>query len=571
MSEITAAHEAEDQRIRQLIADMALFPEMNPGPVTRMDRSGTILLANTAAKKLFGDRELAGMSWLELCPGLTHAIWERILDAKEVYPFETEVGDIYMVFKHNCPGNRENIFAYGTDITANKLIEKKLAEQAATIAEIARFPDMNPGPVLRTDRDATILLSNTAATNEFGSDLLGKCWKDVVPGMTETIWQQILASTDVFPFEARMGEKECVFNHRRDFKTDLVFIFGTDVTLQKAAERQLRQSEKMATLGTLAAGVAHELNNPAAATRRAAMQLRDIFTTLEQAHAELNTFELTNQHRDTMLSLATSAREAATRQSNLNPLTLSDLEAEVEEWLDDQDVAEPWNVAPYLVRIGFDPKKLDELAAQFDEDILRAIINWVAAMFPVYVLLHEISEGSSRISEIVVALKNYSFLGQAPIQQINIHEGIDNTLVILRNKMKVGITVHREYDANLPPIVAYGSELNQVWTNILDNAADAMKGRGEITIRTHRDGVWAVVEIEDNGPGIPPEIQSRIFDPFFTTKEPGKGTGLGLSTTYGIITEKHKGTIHLKSQPGTTIFTVRLPIDELQKDGDNES
>ncbi len=559
--ELTAAHEAEDQRIRQLIADMALFPEMNPGPVCRLDRSAIILLANTAAKKLFGDKELAGMSWIDLCPGMTDAIWKRILDSEDVFPFETEVGDIYMVFKHNCPGNRENIFVYGTDITANKLIEKKLEEQRAVVAEIARFPDMNPGPVRRMDLDRKILLSNAAATNVFGEDLLGRSWADVLPSMTEVLWKDILVSSSVVPVEARIGDKDFVFNHRRDFHTDLVFVFGTDVSLQKAAERSLHQSEKMATLGTLAAGVAHELNNPAAATRRAAMQLRDIFTTLEQAHAELNTFDLTKQHRDLMLSLTKQAQEASSRQSDLDPLTLSDLEAEVEEWLDDQDVAEPWNVAPYVVRIGFDPKKLDELATKFDEDILRAIINWVAAMFPVYALLHEISEGSSRISEIVVALKNYSFLGQAPIQQVNIHEGIDNTLVILRNKMKVGITVHRDYSPDLPAIVAYGSELNQVWTNILDNAADAMKGKGEIAIRTRKDGKWVIVEIEDNGPGIPQAVQSRIFDPFFTTKEPGKGTGLGLSTTYGIVTEKHKGTIGVRSQPGSTCFTIRLPID----------
>lgn len=555
-------HETDDIQIRQLLADMALFPEMNPGPVCRMDRAATILLANTAAKTFFTDDELAGKSWLTLCPGMTPMRWQHILDAESIFPFEAEVGDRYMVFNHVCPGNREHIFAYGTDITANKLAEKKLEEQKAVIAEIARFPDMNPGPVLRMDIEATILLSNVAATNVFGEDLLRRCWKDVCPGMNEQLWKHVLLSASVVPVEARLGDRDFVFNHRRDFQTDLVFVFGTDVTLQKSAERTLRQTEKMATLGTLAAGVAHELNNPAAATRRAALQLRDIFTTLEEAHANLNTLDLSAMHRDTMLALAKQAQEASTRQSDLDPLTRSDLEAEVEEWLDNEDIPEPWNTAPHLVRIGLDVNKLGDLSSSFDEEVLRAIILWVAALFPVYALLYEISEGSSRISEIVVALKNYSFLGQAPIQQINIHEGIDNTLVILRNKMKVGITVRREYSDELPPIVAYGSELNQVWTNLLDNAADAMKGKGEITIRTRKVGTWAVVEIEDNGPGIPEAIQSRIFDPFFTTKEPGKGTGLGLSTSYGIVTEKHKGTIAVKSRPGSTCFTVKLPINQ---------
>jgi signal transduction histidine kinase len=182
-------------------------------------------------------------------------------------------------------------------------------------------------------------------------------------------------------------------------------------------------------------------------------------------------------------------------------------------------------------------------------------------MYLVYTLLNEIGQGSTRISEIVGALKSYSYLGQAPVQSVNIHEGIDNTLVILRNKLKTGITVHREYDLNLRPIVAYGSELNQVWTNLLDNAADALNGKGEIIIRTKHSEKSVQVEIEDNGPGIPKEIQSRIFDPFFTTKELGKGTGLGLSTSYSIIVEKHNGEISIESKPGQTCFTIVLPIN----------
>jgi len=178
----------------------------------------------------------------------------------------------------------------------------------------------------------------------------------------------------------------------------------------------------------------------------------------------------------------------------------------------------------------------------------------------VHQLLYEIGQGSARISEIVRALKSYSYLGQAPVQWIDLHEGLDNTLVILRNKLKAGIEVHRDYAADMPSVHAFGSELNQVWTNLLDNAADAMDGKGTLTIRTRRQDPWAVVEIEDNGPGIPPALQSRIFDPFFTTKAPGKGTGLGLSTSYSIVTDKHHGRIDVESRPGMTRFTVRLPI-----------
>jgi len=197
----------------------------------------------------------------------------------------------------------------------------------------------------------------------------------------------------------------------------------------------------------------------------------------------------------------------------------------------------------------------------FPEDSIGPALRLLADAFPVYRLLHEIGNGSARISEIVGALKGYSYLGQAPVQAVNLHEGIDNTLVILRNKLNKGVTVHCDYCSNLPLIQAYGGELNQVWTNLLDNAVDAMDGKGEITIRSRTGDGQVFVEIEDNGPGIPAEIQSRVFDPFFTTKGPGKGTGLGLSTAYSIITEKHHGSIFLESHPGSTRFTVQLPIE----------
>jgi signal transduction histidine kinase len=203
---------------------------------------------------------------------------------------------------------------------------------------------------------------------------------------------------------------------------------------------------------------------------------------------------------------------------------------------------------------------MQHLGEQYRGEMFRPVVNWMSNYFLVCTLLNEIGQGTTRISEIVGALKNYSYLGQAPVQLVNIHEGIDNTLVILRNKLKMGITVHRDYDQSIPMIHAYGSELNQVWTNLLDNAADALKGKGEILIRTKLIGDTISVEIQDNGPGIPKEFQSRIFDPFFTTKELGKGTGLGLSTTYGIVTEKHHGSIRVESEPGKTRFIVVLPV-----------
>ena len=345
---------------------------------------------------------------------------------------------------------------------------------------------------------------------------------------------------------------EFVTDRRRMRQLELAFL---------NQDRALRQSEKLATLGTLAAGVAHELNNPAAAARRASEQLRDAFAKLQEAERRIASSCISQADREALARLDAEARQRSTRPSDLDALGRSDREAAVEDWLDGRGVPEGWEIAPSLAAQGLDPAALERLAGTVPQGSLAPILSWAAAVFPVYSLLHEIGEGSSRISEIVGALKSYSYVGQAPVQAVNLHEGIDNTLVILRNKLKAGISVKRDYAADLPHVAAFGSELNQVWTNILDNAADAMNGKGEIVIRTRRDGRFAVVEIEDNGPGIPEEIQPKIFDPFFTTKAVGKGTGLGLSTSHAIVTGKHHGTIGVESRPGLTRFTVRLPIE----------
>jgi signal transduction histidine kinase len=326
-------------------------------------------------------------------------------------------------------------------------------------------------------------------------------------------------------------------------------------------ELMLRQSEKLATLGTLAAGIAHELNNPASAVGRAAEQLRDTSSRLEEAGLRLRGMTLTVPAQEALRSLQKQARERARTPGDLDPLGRSDRETAVEEWLDQHGIEEPWRLAPSLAGQGLDPPALSQLSALLEGEALPAVLEWAAGLYPLYTLLDEIGHGSARISEIVGALKSYTYLGQAPVQTVDLHEGIDNTLVILRGKLKSGISVHRDYDRGLPKVAAHGSELNQVWTNLLDNAADAMEGKGEITIRTRRRDGWAVVEIEDNGPGIPEEISPRIFDPFFTTKAPGKGTGLGLSTSHAIVTQRHRGEIRVESRPGLTRFTVKLPIE----------
>lgn len=550
----------ETEKLLRDLADLAKFPEMNPGAVCRMDKNGTVLLANMAARKLFGSEIIIGKNWKDICPGFNEHLWDEITLGITSVKHERQIGECIILFTFLRPDGSDFVFAYGNDVTAFRQAERQLAEQTAVVKEFARFPDMNPGPVLRMDFKGVILLANSAAQKVFGENLVGRSWKDIFPGMNNERWDQILVSTGIISYEAHFDKFDYVFAHRCDPHSILVFVYGSDITLLKKTERALLQSEKMATLGTLAAGVAHELNNPAAATKRASDQLRGAFTQLERAHILLNASPVSNGQKDAIQLIEMRAREKAKQVSNLDPLTRSDRETEIEEWLDAQHVADGSDLSPSIVGLGFNLDDVVKFQNIFSGESFPALLLWSSSIYLVYTLLNEIGQGSSRISEIVGALKNYSYLGQAPVQSVNIHEGIDNTLVILRNKLKTGITVHREYGSDIPPIVAYGSELNQVWTNLLDNAADALKGKGEIIIRTTLNGEYVKVEIEDNGPGIPIEIQSRIFDPFFTTKELGKGTGLGLSTTYGIVTEKHKGTISVDSHEGITRFIIELPI-----------
>lgn len=326
-------------------------------------------------------------------------------------------------------------------------------------------------------------------------------------------------------------------------------------------EVMLRQSEKLATLGKLSAGMAHELNNPAAATQRGAAQLRAAFFRLQQSHFKIGELGLTSAQLTALLELDQLAQERAKEPVDLDSLDRSDAEYEVETWLEDRGVEEAWEAAPTLVNLGLDVHKLAVLTDAFTIDQLPAVIASVSSTYTIYSLLEEMSQGAGRITEIVNALKSYVYLDQAPIQSVDVRQGLDNTLVMFRSKLKTGIVVHRDYAPDLPHIHAYGSELNQVWTNIIDNAIGAMDGQGEITLRTRKEGPWVIVEIEDTGPGVPQDIQSKIFDPFFTTKPPGEGTGLGLNISHNIIVHKHNGKITILSQPGKTCFQIKLPIN----------
>ena len=329
----------------------------------------------------------------------------------------------------------------------------------------------------------------------------------------------------------------------------------------RETQAMLQHSERMAQLGTLTAGVAHELNNPASAARRAADQLFEELPRFKQAQRALQQLALTPDQQEKFDAEILRAEQQAGRPPELDALVRSDRESALESWLETHGVSDSWQLAPALVNLAYDAARLEDLAREFDPEQFGVVIQALNASYLIQRLSIEIGQAAGRISELVRALKGYSYLDQGPVQPVDIHQGLDDTLMILRGKISQGISIRREYAADLPRIQGYGSELNQVWTNLIDNALDAVAEAGEVVLRTRREGDRVVVEVNDNGPGIPEEIQGRVFDQFFTTKDPGKGTGLGLDISYRIVVDKHRGDIRLSSQPGNTRFEVWLPVN----------
>jgi signal transduction histidine kinase len=327
-----------------------------------------------------------------------------------------------------------------------------------------------------------------------------------------------------------------------------------------------RQMDKMAALGKLSAGLAHELNNPAAAATRATDYLRHVFEAMIEAGLRLDQLSLTSEQR---LFLSGIERDRIAREpgAGLDSLDRADREEEIASWLDRHDIIDAWQLAADLVDHGWNLASLDEFAVSFQGDTLEYAIRRVNSVVAASRLISEIRSSTSRISELVSSIKEYSYMDRMPQQEIDVHDGIESTLTMFGHRLRGGVNVVRDYDRSIPKIHGYGSELNQVWTNLIDNAIDAMGGKGELRIHTSREFDHILVEIRDSGPGIPEEIRTRIFEPFFTTKPIGKGTGLGLDTVHRTV-EKHRGQILVLSEPGNTRFQIRLPLTVTETKGE---
>jgi signal transduction histidine kinase len=335
-------------------------------------------------------------------------------------------------------------------------------------------------------------------------------------------------------------------------------VFQTAIERTQGLAINIKQQEKMAALGKLAAGLAHEMNNPAAAARRAARTLSEALPELQAETIKLSALNLTEVQLQSLVAFQRDAVENAALAPPLSPLEQSDREDALGDWLEARGIADGWKMVTNFVAADVTLEEIEELAGQLAPDSLEMMLSWLNSALYAAGLLNEIEQSTRRISDLVTAVKGYTYMDQAPVQEVDIHQGLENTLTVMRHKLK-NITIVREYEPELPKIRARGGELNQVWTNLIDNAIDAVDGEGTLSLITRQENAFVMVEVADDGPGIEPEAQARLFEPFYTTKEVGIGTGLGLDISYRII-RQHNGTVEVQSKPGHTRFIVRLPI-----------
>lgn len=331
---------------------------------------------------------------------------------------------------------------------------------------------------------------------------------------------------------------------------------------QRNSAELVGQRERLLALGKLTAGLTHELNNPAAAAARASDALRDRFAGMRHKLALLSEGRIDGSVLRALTALQEEFVARVGGARDLSALARADLEDQLGEWLEEREVTQPWELAGVFVAAGLGPEDLDRVTGAVAPSFLEPALRWLAYTVETETLLAEIADSTGRISGLVDAAKQYSQMDRTPHRPTDLHAGLDATLVMLGGRIPPGVTVVKDYDRGLPEVPAYAGELNQVWTNLVVNALDAMAGEGTLTVRTAREGGCALVEIADTGPGIPPELRSRVFEPFFTTKPVGQGTGLGLDVSWRVVVKRHGGDLRVTSSPGDTRFRVLLPLTE---------
>ncbi|MGW4633423.1 ATP-binding protein [Nocardia sp. NPDC004415] len=335
--------------------------------------------------------------------------------------------------------------------------------------------------------------------------------------------------------------------------------FGGQKSSQRIAER-----ERLLALGSLSAGLTHELNNPAAAAVRATAGLRERVAGMRHKLKMMAEGKFPADALVQLVELQEQAAERVAKAPDLSPLEAADREDALADWFTDQGIADGWNLAPTFVQAGLDIDWLEGVQATLEScraQVFEGAIRWLNYTIETELLMNEVADSTTRISTLVGAAKQYSQMDRAPYQVVDLHELLDSTLVMLNRKLGDGVRLVKDYDRTLPPLPCFAAELNQVWTNLIDNAVYAMNGEGTLTVRTYQENDCAAVEIGDTGPGIAPEAKGRIFEPFFTTKPVGDGTGLGLDISFRIVVNKHHGDIRVESEPGDTRFIVRLPLN----------
>ncbi|MEU3563827.1 ATP-binding protein [Kitasatospora sp. NPDC006786] len=457
------------------------------------------------------------------------------------------------------------------------LFEKLAPDQLTQLCRDGHVEWFDPGPVYREGEPAAslfVLFQGTVVLSRSVGGQQVDVSRTSVPGVYAGAFQAYLGDQvpQVYNNSLRVTERSRFFVLPAEAFAEIMHSwFPMAVHLLeglffgfKSMQEAVGQRERLLALGSVTAGLTHELNNPAAAAVRATSALRERIARVRREFAELAAEPRRGGDLAQLRELQDMTIGQAGQAPALNPLEASDREDEIGDWLEAHGVADGWELAPVLVEAGLGIDWLDRIAGALPEDLLGRAVNWLSCTVEAELLLDEIEDAANRVSALVGAAKQYTQLDRAPYQNTDVNELLDGTLLLLSAKIGPGITVVRDYDRTLPSIPGYPAELNQVWTNLIDNAAWAMRSTGAggtLTVRTAQDGNQVLVEVRDTGPGVPADVQSRVFDPFFSTKPAGEGTGLGLDISWRIIVNRHGGDLRLESAPGDTRFQVRLPIN----------